>query len=1770
MTSNRNFPSNDSPLPLHNQLYPSVNTPGHYIPYPPNPHPQVSYTPQQPMMPAYPINNVYQQQYNQSPGYSWSQGQMATPTLPSYEQVYSPNQQHCMYPIRNEYDHTNVPGNLMHWKAPRERIQQPVNFPNSGQIRDLTGVKSVDSNFPEFDLNSPNFEDFQNINEPVGDIEEKMECDTFPLLKELEMGDKQKTNLLELVDDKSMVQNTSQPIEPLTKKQDNDVTKSDTEQPEEEDLSKAFCPEKEFKEDSDEELIIRRKRPAQKENEQKRKDSDSEFKASSSELEKSSVPTSSPPSSGSEYGAEEEFAKSKKLPPKKRLPPVRSTWVADEYRRSAREKKPTNKKGIYKRGDNSSDDETYSSDPLTDLEERSSGSEYSYCSMSESDYSTVQDSSTESDLSFLPKRRKASGRKKKYESDSSDVRVRKKPKKDYSSSSSNESATLKRFRRLDSRKRPKKYKKNNSDWSELSDDLIAACFSPVRSTRRVAKGVTYKEASDSDKEGLLGDNDSPLSQAGEEQYIAESEQVDTIERILLKRTGIKETEYLIKWANMSYLHNTWETESNLIGYGVKGIKKVSVYEQKCEEERVWAGNATPEDLEEFQLQQEMQMEIIESHTLVERVISVRNKDSDSPVREHLCKWEGLPYTECTWEEQGVISDKFQNHIDDYYSRQNMLNIPHRSARVSKNRPNFKAIPSQPKWLGKPLDGDVNSQQTDPSEPPSSPLVLRDYQLEGLNWLVYSWCKHNSVILADEMGLGKTIQTIAFLHYLYKVYQLYGPFLIVVRLSTLAVWQREFAKWAPELNIVVYIGDAQSRGMIKQYEWENESGKIQFNVLITTYEILLRDKEALGELNWAVLAVDEGHRLKNDDSMVYQALMEFSTQFRMCITGTPLQNSLRELWCLLHFTQSERFPKWEEFEKHHRLYDEGDASGLDQLHAELQPYLLRRVKRDVEKSLPSKVERILTVEMSALQREYYRHILTRNFKALMKTGKAKAHRSSFINVLMELQKCCNHAHLTVSPDEDDKEDRQERLQHILRGSGKMVLLDKLLTRMKERGHRVLIFSQMVRMLDIISDYLQLKRWQHQRLDGSIKREDRQIALDHFNADNSTDFCFLLSTKAGGLGINLATADTVVIYDSDWNPQNDLQAQARAHRIGQKKQVNIYRIVTKNSIEVDIIERAKRKMVLDHLVIQRMDTTGRTVLSNSEGGQSTQVPFSKDELDAVLKFGAAEIFREDGEQDKRLQEMDIDALINQAETATMEPRINSKAEELLSQFKIANIASLGLEGDDTPAEVKTPKRSVSKSFSEYPLEERQNLKSWEDIIPQKFLDDLSDEELYKEQLLFLDHRTRSARKNIKYNEVQSPLKQAMTKTQGKKASSSKSRRDRPKSDYVQSDEEVFEIEVEAFDDSEIRRFIKSYNKFPRPESRIEDIAQDSDLVDRSRVELTSLITALQEGCDQTESKNGLFQLGGVLVSAKSVIKRMGELENLAKALPEDNPFSYNVGKITRPPDWGSIRWSSVQDSMLLVGISLHGFGNWQALKADKRLNLSGILPKNPSLRPQTSHLKTRAETLLKKLERVKFVREKSKEKSSRNKSKKDRPEMGDFKRRYPIKIPIKDLEKVPEPHAAKGSGSESDHSESGASNKMEMETFEECKKILKPVKKALNKLERSYSDSSKMSKSSVPSTSSLLEIGGEIDKYIKTHKHDDDVEFMLENLWKFVSLFTPVMSEVLLTHYKRISRAKTPKRDKSSRSHMVKKSSKSSSKKGKYKTELSKTGQKRRRK
>jgi chromodomain-helicase-DNA-binding protein 1 len=584
--------------------------------------------------------------------------------------------------------------------------------------------------------------------------------------------------------------------------------------------------------------------------------------------------------------------------------------------------------------------------------------------------------------------------------------------------------------------------------------------------------------------------------------------------------------------------------------------------------------------------------------------------------------------------------------------------------------------------------------------------LRDYQLEGLNWLVYSWCNNTNVILADEMGLGKTIQALAFLGYLQYEQGIPGPFLVIVPLSTVGNWEAECQKWLPDVNVVVYIGNQRSRDVIIEHElfWnlsaagpESANPRVtKFNIMISTYEIVLKDKDILKTIEWNFLVVDEAHRLKNSGSALHEALKEFVTANRLLITGTPLQNSLKELWALLNFLEPRKFPSLSQFETQYS--DLHDVDKIGKLHAELKPHLLRRLKKDVEKSLPAKNERILRVPLSAMQKKYYRWILTRNFAELNRG--VKGHPTSLLNIVVELKKTCNHPFLFENATDSTA---PTRVDAIVRNSGKLILLDKLLKRLKERGHRVLIFSQMVRMLDILQEYLMGRGYTFQRLDGSMSRQQRQAAMNSFNAEGSKDFCFLLSTRAGGLGINLATADTVIIFDSDWNPQNDLQAESRAHRIGQTKVVNIYRLISKGTVEEDILERAKKKMVLDHLVIQRL---GNKSLST----QTRTNIFDKNELAAILKFGAEEIFKDtqgntNTREEKTLEEdIDIDEILARADTVPVQLSEEGDAPQLdlLNSFKIADFSNAML---DTEEEFDKTKDEVDPDAG-----------FWEKIIPE----------------------------------------------------------------------------------------------------------------------------------------------------------------------------------------------------------------------------------------------------------------------------------------------------------------------------------------------------------------------------------------------------------------------------------------------------------------------
>ncbi|KAL1347364.1 hypothetical protein HN51_023459 [Arachis hypogaea] len=557
--------------------------------------------------------------------------------------------------------------------------------------------------------------------------------------------------------------------------------------------------------------------------------------------------------------------------------------------------------------------------------------------------------------------------------------------------------------------------------------------------------------------------------------------------------------------------------------------------------------------------------------------------------------------------------------------------------------------------------------------------LRDYQLAGLNWLIRLYENGINGILADEMGLGKTLQTISLLGYLHEFRGIKGPHMVVAPKSTLGNWMNEIRRFCPILRAVKFLGNPEERRYIR--EELLVAGK--FDVCVTSFEMAIKEKSTLRRFSWRYIIIDEAHRIKNENSLLSKTMRLYNTNYRLLITGTPLQNNLHELWSLLNFLLPEIFSSAETFDEWFQISGENDQQEVvQQLHKVLRPFLLRRLKSDVEKGLPPKKETILKVGMSQMQKQYYRALLQKDLEVVNAGGE----RKRLLNIAMQLRKCCNHPYLFQGAEPGPPYTTGD---HLITNAGKMVLLDKLLPKLKERDSRVLIFSQMTRLLDILEDYLMFRGYHYCRIDGNTGGDERDASIDAFNKPGSEKFVFLLSTRAGGLGINLATADVVILYDSDWNPQVDLQAQDRAHRIGQKKEVQVFRFCTEYTIEEKVIERAYKKLALDALVIQ-------------QGRLAEQKTVNKDELLQMVRFGAEMVF---SSKDSTITDEDIDRIIAKGEEATAEldAKMKKFTEDAI-KFKMDDTAELYDFDDDKDENKVDFKKIVSDNWIEPPKRER----------------------------------------------------------------------------------------------------------------------------------------------------------------------------------------------------------------------------------------------------------------------------------------------------------------------------------------------------------------------------------------------------------------------------------------------------------------------------------
>nr|XP_019048526.1 helicase [Kwoniella bestiolae CBS 10118]OCF27456.1 helicase [Kwoniella bestiolae CBS 10118] len=678
--------------------------------------------------------------------------------------------------------------------------------------------------------------------------------------------------------------------------------------------------------------------------------------------------------------------------------------------------------------------------------------------------------------------------------------------------------------------------------------------------------------------------------------------------------------------------------------------------------------------------------------------------------------------------------------------------------------------------------------------------LRDYQLAGVQWMISLYENGLNGILADEMGLGKTLQTISFLAHL-RSKGTWGPFLIVCPLSVLNNWCSEFEKFTPSVPVLMYHGTPEHRADLRKTRLQPpssagvgglKSGKkgrkstgsalrpgqndtSSFPIVITTFEICMRDKQYLSGLMWKFIVVDEGHRLKNLDCKLIRELKSYTSANRMILTGTPLHNNLAELWSLLNFIlpdifdDLDSFQQWFNFdEMNNGATTEGllnKSTVVASLHAILKPFLLRRLKVDVEKELPPKKEYLLYAPLTQQQKDIYQAIASgsiRQFLIDKKSGgnddetaeaedlpqpepvpeqstsrasrkkdrvnyKIEENDSKFIrdlengvkvdepsgvkekcaaeigrdyalkqatksvnnmrlqNIVMQLRKISSHPFLFDWP-VDPNTNEYVVDQELVNASGKMLLLNRLLGELFARGHKVLLFSQFTTMLDVIEDWATIhKGFKVCRIDGSTSQESRREQMHDFNnGGDDPEACklFLLSTRAGGLGVNLVAADTVIFFDNDWNPQMDLQAQDRAHRIGQTRPVLIFRLVSAHTIETKILAKAGSKRKLEALVISQgkfgrvVDENGRVIL-----GKKSKVESTAEMAKALLELDGEEIDVV-SKDDKIISDADLDILLDRSPAAFARQKGWS--------------AGLGKSGADRKAQIEKGEKTAFEVF------------------------------------------------------------------------------------------------------------------------------------------------------------------------------------------------------------------------------------------------------------------------------------------------------------------------------------------------------------------------------------------------------------------------------------------------------------------------------------------
>ena len=733
-------------------------------------------------------------------------------------------------------------------------------------------------------------------------------------------------------------------------------------------------------------------------------------------------------------------------------------------------------------------------------------------------------------------------------------------------------------------------------------------------------------------------------------------------------------DYLVKWCYYSYRDLNWMFESELNAMGES--QKVHAYKRKF-------GGMPSVDLDNLFPKEYLEIERIFATKESEEWVEYDDDDDDDDddqkkksktkvemVRYYYCKWKGLNYSSATWEPESNLT-----------SEDDLKEIARFKAYSNPSPPDNSLMQKECEHL---LNTRDKFKDTTGSLDPTIPefkngMRLREYQESSFRWMVTNFYKKKNVILGDEMGLGKTAQTIAVLEYARRYKYKYRPsFCVVAPLSTLTHWRREIEKWT-DMNAIIFNGNVDDRDKCEKYEfWLNkETGEVKFDILLISYEGIRGHGETIfSDFTFEALVVDEGHRLKNIESATTQSILSMQYDWLLMLTGTPIQNNIKELFGLMHVLSPEAYPDWETFIKEFGL-DPVNAGNINHqptaeqvisIREVLKPRMLRRLKDDVE-TIPAKEEIVVKVELSAQQRGYYIAIAEKNIGVLLEGTKTK-NTPQLKNLCMELRKVCNHPFLCDGLENDyverrrsalrEGEEMPSQLELLTQSSGKMNFLGKLLAKLKDDGSKVLIFSQFKRVLDILQDYLFLLRLPCERLDGGTAMQKRQEGIDRFNDPEQDSFAFLLSTRAGGVGITLTAADTAIIFDSDWNPQNDLQAMARCHRIGQTKEVKVYRLITNGTYEYELFQSASRKAALDEVLIggggdmsdeEEHGNSG----CNNEYGENGRVNGDKNKknkkneaerINVLLQKGLqfARMGEQANEESKKFEDEDIDTILS----------------------------------------------------------------------------------------------------------------------------------------------------------------------------------------------------------------------------------------------------------------------------------------------------------------------------------------------------------------------------------------------------------------------------------------------------------------------------------------------------------------------------------------------